>query len=443
MSLQQEVGWTRDTLRFARYLAQAQDAPFIVCSLDNIGDELENWNNMFPTIEPTFHVGSNPLVEVLQYLQQLGLELHVKNKRDLAALMKVDQGSCNTVYSCSTKLSSQIRTAAAAGVQLFYVDSVSEMEKIKKLHPMARIIVEISMENTNNNESLEASSGVAVDDVQNIITEAKRLGLEIEGFAVNLDVAGSLDQDDNLAGVKKALKVAEAAVKIAKEGQLEVKTLHLGQLCNTSINIPQSYVNEINNILSADVFRNIRVKSDASHFLTASSITLATKIVQTRIDESVTYVINESIFGAFSANLTTSECCVPAPLPLGGGGIRKGISNKFVESAVVGNSGDDVDVVLPLGEVVLPRMEEGDWILFPNMGTMNLQDFVGSCRKSVGNQSFVSVKSKSEAASNICNLNEVLQKEAAMCIDLDSYQDENSNGLKGEIDLRKTFIYGN
>ena len=151
------------------------------------------------------------------------------------------------------------------------------------------------MENTNNNESLEASSGVAVDDVQNIITEAKRLGLEIEGFAVNLDVAGSLDQDDNLAGVKKALKVAEAAVKIAKEGQLEVKTLHLGQLCNTSINIPQSYVNEINNILSADVFRNIRVKSDASHFLTASSITLATKIVQTRIDESVTYVINESI----------------------------------------------------------------------------------------------------------------------------------------------------
>ena len=78
------------------------------------------------------------MVEVLQYLQQFGLELHVKNKRDLAALMKVDQGSCNTVYSCSTKLSSQIRTAAAAGVQLFYVDSVSEMEKIKKLHPMAR-----------------------------------------------------------------------------------------------------------------------------------------------------------------------------------------------------------------------------------------------------------------------------------------------------------------
>ena len=72
------------------------------------------------------------MVEVLQYLQQFGLELHVKNKRDLAALMKVDQGSCNTVYSCSTKLSSQIRTAAAAGVQLFYVDSVSEMEKIKK-----------------------------------------------------------------------------------------------------------------------------------------------------------------------------------------------------------------------------------------------------------------------------------------------------------------------
>ena len=37
-----------------RYLAEVQDDPFIVCSLENIGDEFTNWNAMFPAIKPTF-----------------------------------------------------------------------------------------------------------------------------------------------------------------------------------------------------------------------------------------------------------------------------------------------------------------------------------------------------------------------------------------------------
>jgi len=448
MSLQQEVGWTRDMLRMARYLAEAQDAPFIVCSLDCIGDELNTWNNLFPSIEPTFHVGSNPLVEVQQFLKQFGLEFHVRNKKDVLAVSQLEQDSSNTVFSASTKLSSHIKAAAAAGVQMFYVDSVPEMEKIKKVSPMARIIIELSAQDDNNNESLEASAGVVISQLPNIVNEAKRLGLEIEGFAVNLDVTGSLDQDDNLVNVKKALKVAEAALNVAKEGHLEVKSLHLGQLCRTSLNIPDCYVNDINNILCNDIFRNVRVKADASHFLVSSCITLAAKIIELKMKaDGVSYTINESNFGAFVSNMASSECCVSAPLVLGGGGNRKGHSGKLLDAEIVGDSGDDIDVVLPMGDIVLPRMEEGDWILFPNMGNMNLVNYLGSCKKVVGQKSFICLKKMSEAATDAAmkkfgDWNEFMSKEPTICVDLD-FQNEKSYGLKGEIDLRKTFIYGN
>ena len=310
-----------------------------------------------------------------------------------------------------------------------------------------RIIIEMSTEESNNNESLEASAGVDITELHNIINEAKRLGLQVEGFAVNLDVSGNLDHDDNLLSVKKALKVAETALKVAKEGHLEVKSLHLGQLCRTSLNIPDSYVNDINNILSSDIFRNIRVKADASHFLVSSCITLAAKITETKIkDDGVSYTINESIFGAFASNLTSSECCISAPLLLGGGGNRKGHSGKLLDAEVLGDSGDDIDVVLPMGDIALPRMEEGDWILFPNMGNMNLVNYLGSCKKLVGQKSFVCMKemngASDAAAMKFGVLNEVLNKEPTICVDLD-FQRENSFGLKGEIDLRKTFIYGN
>ena len=86
-------------------------------------------------------VGSNMMPEVQQCLHQLGLELHVRNKNDVSALSQLqllDNSSCNVVYSCSTKLGSHIKAAKVAGVQIYYVDNVREMEKISKVLPSAR-----------------------------------------------------------------------------------------------------------------------------------------------------------------------------------------------------------------------------------------------------------------------------------------------------------------
>jgi len=248
------------------------------------------------------------------------------------------------------------------------------------------------------------------------------------------------------------LKIAEAAVNIAKERQIDVKTLHLGQLCRSAVNVPNCIVNTINNILSNDIFSNIIITADASQFLVSSSVTLASKIINAQMqnlpEESMNYFINENIFGAFSANLTTSECCITSPLPLGGGGNRKGLSNKLMDTGIFGDTGDvDTDIVLPIGDILLPKMNDGDWLLFPNMGAMNLGDYAAVTRKMVGVKSFICVKKMgNNKVSGSGNLNKICDNSAAAFnIDLDSHNmNQNCNsgvGLKGEIDLRKTFIY--
>lgn len=353
-SLQQEVGWSRDMVRMARYLADIQEEPFVVASLENITDELAMWNSLFPGIKPTFYVGSNPLTEVMDHVLQLGTDLHVRNKRDLALVKDV---AAPVVYSASTKLSSAIKAAAASGVQVLYVDSVAEMEKIKRFHPSARIVVELSVHDIDNSESLDAGSGIKVSELSALISEAKRLDLEISGFALNLDVLGSLDQDENLVCVKYGLEVAEAALKIAREANLDLKTLHLGQICVSSANVPSSFINEINNIVSRDVFSNLKISADASSFLIASSVTLAAKIIDASYldtEERMTYAINESVFGAFSINLSTPECCIRSPLILGGGGRRKGLSNKLLDTGIFGVSGQSEDVILPWARSCYP-----------------------------------------------------------------------------------------
>jgi len=448
-SLQQEVGWSRDMVRMARYLADIQEEPFVVASLENITDELAMWNSLFPGIKPTFYVGSNPLTEVMDHVLQLGTDLHVRNKRDLALVKDV---AAPVVYSASTKLGSAIKAAAASGVQVLYVDSVAEMEKIKKFHPSARIVVELSVHDIDNSESLDAGSGIKVSELSALISEGKRLDLEISGLALNLDVLGSLDQDENLVCVKYGLEVAEAALKIAREANLDLKTLHLGQICVSSANVPSSFINEINNIVSRDVFSNLKISADASSFLIASSVTLAAKIIDASdldTEERMTYAINESVFGAFSINLSTPECCIRSPLILGGGGRRKGLSNKLLDTGIFGVSGQSEDVILPMGEIMLPRLELGDWLLFPNMGAVNLSEYDNLSRRIVGNKTFVCVRkpatrSASERAT-VERFTPAFSEAATVCIDLDQQLNMNcipdNMGLKGEIDLRKTFIY--
>lgn len=309
-----------------------------------------------------------------------------------------------------------------------------------------RIVVELSVHDIDNSESLDAGSGIQVSELSALIGEARRLGLEITGLALNLDVLGSLDQDENLVSVKRGLEVAEAALKIAKEANLDLKTLHLGQICVNSANVPSSFINEINNIVSKQVFANLKISADASSFLIASSVTLAAKIIDASdldTEARMTYAVNESVFGAFSVNLVTPECCIRSPLILGGGGRRKGLSSKLLDTGIFGVSGQSEDVILPMGEIMLPRLEVGDWLLFPNMGAVNLSEYDNLSRRIVGNKSFVCVRkpaSKSPSEATVERFTPAFSEAATVCIDLDQQQNMNL-GLKGEIDLRKTFFH--
>jgi len=448
MSLQQEVGWTRDMLRMTRYLAEIQDDAFVVCSLSNIQDELENWNSAFPDIEPTFYVGANPMTEVQECISQLGVKMTIKNKNDASALAQLQDSCSNVVYSSSTKLGSHIKAAVAAGVQIFFADTPQEMIKIKKVLPGARIIIELSIDENDNMESLDSGSGVRLSHLGSLLHEASRLNLEVVGLALNLDVSGCLDHEENLIKVKQGLKMAENALNIVKENQVHVKVLHVGEICRSTSSIPDNYANDINSILSKDVFRDIHVVGDASFSLVSSCLTLAARVTSSYISEHQSIKINESVFGAFSEHLTSSECCLAAPLPLGGGANRKGISNKLLDTEIKGNSGDDNDVVLPMGDIMLPILEEGDWLLFPRMGVMNLGEYLAPDSKIIGNKSFVSVKKPAATSGKkVGNLNFNSDTENSVNVDLDicnMNQNRNCNsdtGLRGEIDLRKTFIY--
>ena len=318
---------------------------------------------------------------------------------------------------------------------------------------VSRIIVELSAEDGEATDSLDSAPGIPVSDLGTILQEARRLELEVVGVALNLDVSGSLDHEANLGRVVRGLGVAEAAVVAARDCGVELRSVHLGQICCSALNLPAHFAADINTILARDVFASLRVSADASTFLVSSCVTLAAQITAAAEvaakDPAMSYAVNESVFGAFSGNLAAPECCLTAPLVLGGrGGRRRGASGQLLDCAITGLTGSSLDTVVPLGDVVLPRMEAGDWLLFPDMGARSLSEYEASSRKIVGNKSFVCIRNTARSTTTTSknpmgNFESVTSEKAAVNIDLDlqSTQSYNGAGLKGEIDLRKTFIY--
>ena len=82
------------------------------------------------------------------------------------------------------------------------------------------------------------------------------------------------------------------------------------------------------------------------------------------------------------------------------------------------------------------------------MGVMNLGEYLAPDSKIIGNKSFVSVKKPAATSGKkVGNLNFNSDTENSVNVDLDicnMNQNRNCNsdtGLRGEIDLRKTFIY--
>jgi len=383
ISLQQSVGWDRATLRAARYLAECQSLSFLVTAPSLLEEQLQVWEEAFPLIVPT--VTPNCDQEVISLLQQLGISFTITGKSELLALANSGAHLETTTLANSTPLGSLLRAARDQGVTTLWADSVEQLCKIKKFHPQARIILELG---SGCPSSLSSEPGAPPSCVLSLLSEATRLGLWIEG--VSLALPNTQEE------VQELITRIKDLVTLAKAQGQALTRLHLTGICQAGEPLHPSFTEALTAALLAQV-PTLSVTGDATHWLLAPTVTLAARIVAVRDargDSSlpVQYYISEGVHGAFS-NLLAGDTA-PAPLPLGGRGARRGGQGKgssYRLTEILGPSGDELDRIAD--EVVLPSMEEGDWLLFPYLGATHIQGF-GPVRAVEGSRQGAGVRLK-------------------------------------------------
>ena len=233
---------------------------------------------------------------------------------------------------------------------------------------MHRILIELS--NGPSADCLSSRTGTSPGEAMLILAEARKLELNVVGIALGL---ANLGQEEELPAVVESLQKVRDLVENAEVEGHVLSELHLGRLCLGG-NVPSlMYIKGVHSALAS--VADMLLQADATHWLVAPTVTLAAKVIAVRTPRDVSlptqYYINDGVFGAFS-NVLAGES-VAAPMPLGGGRNRRGFSCRLLEAEILGPSGDELDKVAE--EVLLPKMQLGDWLLFPCLGAAALQEF--------------------------------------------------------------------
>ncbi|MFH1386272.1 MAG: type III PLP-dependent enzyme [bacterium] len=239
---------------------------------------------------------------------------------------------------------------------LMTYDNADELLKIKKYCPDAGLICRIKVQNVGSMVELSSKFGVEPGDAPNLIEQAFKLGLSVEGLSFHV---GS--QCCNIENYINALEAsAEIFKEVAARGY-KLRILNIGGGFPVPYNgtVPDFKVlarklrKEIDRLFPKEV----EVVAEPGRFLVATAATLAVKIIgKSERDGKMVYYIDDGVYGTLSG-VVFDHC------PYHFNAFRKG-ETKI--SAVVGPTCDAFDTVSTAEN--LPSLEIGDHLYVNNIG---------------------------------------------------------------------------
>lgn len=350
-------------------LSGLQEEAFYVLDIGDIVHKHEIWKEKMPRVTPYYAVKCNDNLIVIEVLAALGIGFDCASKSEINKVLSVGVDSSRIIFANPAKPASHIRHAAAMGVDVMTVDNESELHKIEKLHPGAKIVIRIRCDAEVAQCQLGMKFGCdPTYEAPNLLRLAHALGLNVIGISFHV---GSGCQDPPV--FHRAIRYSKMLFDLATDLGFKPYLLDLGggYPGNKGTTIDK-IADVINKALDEYFSNDVHVIAEPGRFYVASAFTLATSIHSKRSvrgDETspsaIThnmYYINDGVYGSFNCLLYDHQHVTPLPLKKGCG--------KMIPSSIWGPTCDGLDQVVE--NTLLHEMDLGDWIIFEDMGAYTL-----------------------------------------------------------------------
>ncbi|MSP89579.1 MAG: type III PLP-dependent enzyme [Alphaproteobacteria bacterium] len=212
------------TEKIRRFLRERQpETPCLVVDLDAVADSYLQLTGLFPEAQVFYAVKANPASEVIQRLNTLGSGFDVASPGEIDLCLGQGASAARMSYGNTIKKERDIAYAYERGVKLYAFDSESELEKIKRAAPGARVFCRVLVDCGGAEWPLSRKFGCSPEMAADLLRRARDYGLDPYGVAFHV---GS--QQTDLKQWDAAVGLAARVFTVLREANIDLRMVNVG-----------------------------------------------------------------------------------------------------------------------------------------------------------------------------------------------------------------------
>jgi ornithine decarboxylase len=297
------------TNRQLESIARKHGTPVVVLDHDIIRENYASFKKHLPKVQAYYAVKANAEPAIVRTLYKAGASFDVAslpefmlvydNIKKLPAKKQQDFIWDKIIYANPTKPRETLQALDRYKPLVTY-DNPTELKKIKMYAPHAGVVLRLRVPNTGSMVELSSKFGCDPGEAVDLILEAFKLGLVVEGLSFHV---GS--QCTNFQNFVQALEISAAVMKEAKTRGHEIKILDIGGGFPAPYNKHVKPFSALARKINAEVNRlfpsDIEILAEPGRFLVATAATSIARIIGKAVrDGKPCYYIDDSVYHTFS-----------------------------------------------------------------------------------------------------------------------------------------------
>ncbi len=354
------------TLARLQKLAKEHGTPLFVIDHEALRKAYREFRRHLPRIQVYYAVKANPDPLIVRTLFEEGSSFDVasmpefmivhENIKKFPAKQRQDWIWDKIIYANPTKPTDTLEQLNQYK-PLVTFDNREEILKIKQHAPNAGLALRLKVPNTGAMVELSSKFGASPGEAVDLILEADRLGLTVEGVSFHV---GS--QTTNFENYVQALNLTANIFKEAKDrGYAKMNLLDIGGGFPAPYDSTVRPFRELAKVINTEIERlfpaDIQVLAEPGRFLAAICGTVVSSVIGKAVRDGKTcYYINDGVYHTYSG-VIFDHCKYPVK------SFKKGPTSIC---SVFGPTCDALDVVSMAEN--LPELERGDLVYSVNIG---------------------------------------------------------------------------
>ena len=347
-------------------LAKKHGTPLFIVDHDALRKNYREFKRHLPRVQAYFAVKANSLPEIVRTLFKEGASFDVasmpefntvyENIKNMPAKQRQDWIWDKIIYANPIKPESTLEELDQYK-PLVTFDNVEEIHKIKQHAPNAGLALRLKVPNTGAMVELSSKFGASPGEAVDMILEADRLGLTVEGISFHV---GS--QTTNFENYVQALSLTANIFKEAKDrGYTKMNLIDIGGGFPAPYDATVKPFRDLAKVINSEIDRlfpkDIQILAEPGRFMVATAGYAVSSVVGKAVrDGKPCYYINDGVYHTYSGVIFDH---LHYPIKA----FKKGATQI---SAVFGPTCDALDVISMAEN--LPKLELGDLVYSDNIG---------------------------------------------------------------------------